>query len=176
MNRYMRIALLPLACVYLASCAAPADSRAMVPNNLATGKRFSKSVSIVVTGGQKTNPMWSSQVANEDFATALQTTIEKNGLFSRVIRSGNADYKLDVRLIQLHQPSFGLNFTVKGDIEWRLRHVSSDRLVWDGRTDRSYTVTVGEAPVGIKRLRLANEGAIRENIKAGLEHIASLSL
>ena len=120
--------------------------------------------------------MWASQVANEDFKAALEMTIERTGLFSRVIRSANGDYQLDVRLVQLRQPMVGFNMTVEAQTEWRLRHVSSGRVVWQENVNRAFTATVGDAFAGIKRLRLANEGAIREDIKAGLERIATLSL
>lgn len=181
MNQLLRtfpsfVLALSLACAGLSGCASSADSRAMVPGNVVIGKKFNKTVSVAVTGGQKTNPLWASQVANEDFAAALQTTIEQHGLFSRVLRSGGGDYRLDVRLIQLRQPMMGFNMTVQAEVEWRLHQTSSDKLVWETHTNRSYTATVGDAFVGIVRLRLANEGAIRENIKSGLEGIANLSL
>ena len=148
----------------------------MVPTDLSVGKKFNKSVSIAVTGGQKTNPLWTSQVANEDFASALQLSIEKHGLFSRVVRSGGADYQLDVRLIRLRQPMVGFNMTVQAEVEWRIKQIASGRPVWSGQTNRPYTATVGDAFVGVTRLKLANEGAIRENIKAGLQQIAALPL
>lgn len=148
----------------------------MVPADFSLGKQFNKSVGIAVTGGQKTNPLWMSMVSNEDFADALQKTIEQHGLFSRVLRSGGADYQLDVRLVQLRQPMFGFNMTVQGEIEWRLRQVSTGKVVWEKHTNKSYTATVGQAFAGVTRVRVANEGAIRENIKAALEQIAALSL
>ena len=120
--------------------------------------------------------MAASAVSNQDFAAALQSTIEQDQVFSRVIRSGNADYRLDVRLIELHRPMFGFNMTVTADVSWRVREVQSDRIVWQKNIKRPYTAAVSEAFVGITRLRLANEGAIRESIKAGLEEISRLSL
>ena len=50
------------------------------------------------------------------------------------------------------------------------------KLVWEDQTNRPFTATVGDAFAGTVRLKLANEGAIRENIKAGLERIATLTL
>ena len=161
---------------FFTGCASPADVGAMVPQNVAVGKRFNKSVGVAVTGGQSTNPMWCSQVANEDFAAALESTIKQTGLFSSVLRSSGGEYQLDVRLIRLRQPMVGFDMTVQAEVEWRLRHVSPDRVVWEGNTNRSFTATVGDAFVGMTRLKMANEGAIREAIKAGLEQIAALSL
>lgn len=177
MNPLFRLPLLALACASLFSCASPSDPASMVPANVSTGKKFNKSVAVAVTGGQKTNPMWTSQVSNEDFASALQQSIEKNGPFSRVIRSTDGgDYQLDVRLIQLRQPMIGIDMTVQAEIEWRLKQGSSGKLIWERKTNKSYTATMGDSMVGITRLRMANEGAIRESIKEGLQQISRLSL
>ncbi len=164
------------ACASLVSCVSPAQPEAMIPESVALQHKFHQSVSTVVSGGQSTNPLWTSQVANEDFQTALQDSIEKHGLFSQVLRSNGGDYVLDVRLVRLGQPIIGLNMTVTADVEWRLNRGSSGSRVWEERIVRKYTATVGQAFAGVKRLRLANEGAIRENIKAALEKISRLSL
>jgi hypothetical protein len=148
----------------------------MVPATIGIHKKFNKTVNLAVSGGRETSQMGASQVANKDLASALQASIEKCGLFSRVISSGNADYRLDVRLVQLHQPFMGFNMTVEAEIEWRVRELQSDKLVWEKIISSHYTATVGDALAGMTRAKLANEGAIRESIKAGLEQISGLSL
>ncbi len=170
----LRLTLLSL-CAALAGCVSGADPTAMVPESVRLARKSSRSVSVAVTGGQKTNPLWTSQVSNEDFATALQTSIEKYGLFSSVIRGGGGHYLLDVRLVRLQQPMLGFNMTVQAEVEWRLKD-GSGRVVWTETTNRPYTATVGDAFVGATRLKLANEGAIRENIKTGLERMSTVSL
>lgn len=160
----------------LAGCASPANPRAMVPASVSLQKKCAGTVSVVSTGGQKTNPLWTSQVSNEDFATALRMSIERHGLFSKVIQSGTGDYRIDVRLIRLRQPMIGFNMTVQAEIEWRLTDARTGRTVWTETTNNSFTATVGDAFAGIARLRLANEGAIRENIKTGLEHMSARGL
>lgn len=40
----------------------------------------------------------------------------------------------------------------------------------------SYTASMGDSLVGVTRLRLAVEGAARNNIKQGLEAIAAMNL
>lgn len=147
-----------------------------MPTDLSLGKKTNHSVSVGVTGGQKTNPLWTSQVANEDFKAALETTIRRSGLFSQVLEGGSGQYQLDVRLVQLRQPMMGFNMTVEAQTDWRLRETSSGRVIWEEHVNKAFTATVGDAFAGVKRLRLANEGAIRENIKAGLGRIAALPL
>ncbi|MGL4401851.1 MAG: hypothetical protein ACRCXD_18470 [Luteolibacter sp.] len=176
MKFILRIPLIALAVITLHSCASPSNPSAMVPTHLSTGKKFNKSVAVAVTGGQATNPLWTSQVSNEDFAEALKQAIEKNGPFSQVIRSGSGTYQLDVRLIQLRQPMVGINMTVQAEIEWRLKQSSTGKVIWQRVTNKSHTATMGDSVAGVTRLKMANEGAIRENIKEGLEQIARHSL
>ena len=176
MKTILQTAKILFACAVLSGCVVPADPNAMVPANSGSGKKFNKSVSLSVSGGQETNPLWTSKVSDNDFATALQNAIQQRGLFSRVFRSGNADYQLDVRLVALKQPIIGLNMTVKAEVEWRLKQMQSGKIIWQKTFDRRFTATVGDAFVGVTRLKLANEGAIRESIQAGLDDLAQLSL
>ena len=66
--------------------------------------------------------------------------------------------------------------TVKAEVEWRLKQMQSGKIIWQKTFDRRFTATVGDAFVGVTRLKLANEGAIRESIQAGLDDLAQLSL
>jgi hypothetical protein len=147
----------------------------MVPANASVRRTFNRSVGVSVTGGRDTNPMWTSQVSSEDFRQALEVSLQRYGVFSRVIRNAGADYQLSVTLVRLKQPFAGLDMTVAAEVTWRLT-TNSGRVVWQQTTNQSYKATVGDAFVGVNRLRLANEGAIRENIKVGIERISELSL
>ncbi len=176
MKIHARFLALSIACASLAGCVSPADRQAMIPGTVNLHRKIPKTVAVAVTGGQKTNPLWTSQVSNEDFAAALQASIEKHGLFSRVLRSGDTEYRLDARLVRLRQPALGFNMTVQAEVEWRLTETRTGRGLWTETTNNSYTATVGQAFVGVTRLKLANEGAIRENIKTALERISALSI
>lgn len=172
---FARLSLCLVCCAVMASCAAPTSPTAMVPAGGST-RKFNKTVVLAVTGGEETKRPSAFTVSNQDFAAAIQSTIEQNDVFSRVFRSGNADYRLEVRLIELDRPMAGFNMTVTADVSWRVREAQSDRLVWQKNIRRSHTAHTGEAFVGVKRLKLAIEGAMRESIKAGLEEISKLPL
>jgi hypothetical protein len=147
----------------------------MVPSNASVRRTFNRSVRVSVAGGRETNPMWTSQVSSEDFRRALETSLQRHRVFSRVIRNAGADYQLSVTLVRLKQPFAGFDMTVAAEVMWRLTS-NSGRVVWQQTTNQSYKATVGDALVGVNRLRLANEGTIRENIKLGIERISELSL
>lgn len=70
----------------------------------------------------------------------------------------------------------GLNMTVEAQTEWQLRTTLDEPAIWREHINTDYTATVGDAFVGLKRLRLANEGAIRENISVGLKKLSKLKL
>ena len=55
-----------------------------------------------VSGGQKTNPLWTSEIGNEAFADALEATLEGLGLLSDTGR-----YQLRVELQEVDQPKAG---------------------------------------------------------------------
>jgi hypothetical protein len=60
--------------------------------------------------------------------------------------------------------------------QWRLVRVSDNQEVFSDAVRKEFTATVGDAFVGVTRLRLASEGAARENIKEGIRLISELKL
>jgi hypothetical protein len=66
--------------------------------------------------------------------------------------------------------------TVNLTANWKLTHIATRKIVYQDDISKSYTATVGDAFVAIKRLRLAEEGAARENITEGLNRISRLNL
>jgi hypothetical protein len=162
------------ATVILASCAAPADPSHMVPTNAAVRRSHRSTVDLEVGGGRDTNPLSTSQVENEGFRKALQDSLLRYGVFSRVVQNESATYRLDVALVDLRQPAFGFNVTVVAKIQWALMDEKTSRIVWRETFETPYTATVGQAVYGVHRLELANEGAIRASIKRGIEALGRL--
>jgi hypothetical protein len=111
----------------------------------------------------------------EAIKQALETSLLRYGVFSRVIQNNGADYQLEVALKELKQPFAGFNLTVKSQVHWRLVSTKTGNVIWQQTIDRNFTAGVGDAFVAVHRLELANEGAIRENIKAGLQEMGQLT-
>lgn len=57
-----------------------------------------------------------------------------------------------------------------------LKKRDSNEVIFQGNVSTTHTATMGEAFAGAKRLRLANEGAARANIKEGLRRLSQLKL
>ena len=158
-----------------AGCATASRPDDMVAAPAAVVHRNSDSVSVAVTGGKETNPMWTSQISSDAFAQALQDSIQKSGLFGSVTADGG-NYKLNAFLGKVDQPLFGFSMTVKMEVSYTLIDTRSGKTVWQKDVASQYTATPSEAFAGVKRLRLANEGAARANIQQAIADMSALSL
>jgi len=169
-----------LACVIAAAtlaggCATPASSVAMTATPAASVHQIGSDVSVAVSGGKETASMGASQISDEAFAQALRDSIEKSGLFAKVSSSG-ARYKLTGFIGKVDQPLMGFSLTVKMEVNYTLVDTQSGTTVWTKDIASEYTAKTGEAFAAVKRMRLANEGAARENIQQAVAAMAALTL
>lgn len=171
-----RILAAALLAAVLAGCATPSTFEGMVPTAYDTAKRHAQSASIAVSGGRETDAMDKPQITDAAFAQALTEAITKSQTFSRVVPGSGGDYLLTVAIISLDQPSFGFTFTVKMEAGWTLRRASGGAVVWQQAIISEYTATTSDSFAAVTRLRLATEGAARNNIAQGLARISRLSL
>jgi ABC-type uncharacterized transport system auxiliary subunit len=174
-NNLLMVSMLAVAAV-LSGCATPATHEGMVTTDYVAPTKHPKSVSVKVGGGQDTSSMGKSQISDEAFTNALVESITKSQVFSKVIQGKGGDYELSVGIINMEQPSFGMSFTVKMEAGWTLKNAANGEVVWQKAIKSEHTATPSDAFVGTTRLRLANEGAARNNIKQGLTEISRLKL
>jgi hypothetical protein len=164
-----------LALLLLAGCATGAKPKAMVPREFHITGHHAQSIAVTVTGGKKTNPMWKSEISSEDFDQAVRDSITQSGVFALAQTKVPADYALQVNLIKTLSPNAGFSLTVTLLAQWQLSDKAGKTLL-DEYLSTPYTAEVGEAFVAVKRLRLAAEGAARENIKEGLRRLSEMQL
>lgn len=117
-----------------------------------------------VQGGKKTNPLWSSQVDAKSFQIALADSLTKASLYSQ--DADKARYHLKANLLRLDQPLIGLNFKVTSHINYQLLDTKNNKIVFEKTLITPYEAKFTQALYGVERLKKANEGAIKENIKA----------
>ncbi|HKD48764.1 MAG TPA: hypothetical protein VKB67_13845 [Rhizomicrobium sp.] len=149
----------------LTGCATAAKPEAMAVSALPAEKPFPQFLSHAmcirnVTGGEKTNPLWVSKVDNDGFRSALGTSLDNAGLSAP---ASSCSYPVDVNLLGLSQPAFGLSFTVTSHVNYKVYDSNAQPVVLE-TIDAPYTATVSDALIAIERMRLANEGAIRASI------------
>ncbi|MDO9597940.1 MAG: hypothetical protein Q7J47_09480 [Azoarcus sp.] len=175
LNRLL-IPVVLAAVVGLAGCASSANRAAMVPGDLKPAKQHAHSVAVKTSGGSPTGAMDSSNISDEDLKAAIEDSIVQNKVFNSVVQGKAADYDLMVSIVHLNKPMFGLSFTVELEATWVLVKQSDRSVVFKRSVKSSHTATFSDAAVAITRLRLALEGAARNNIEQGLTAISALSL
>lgn len=160
----------------LAGCASPAGTKEMVSDSAQVIRTHPHSVSIRTAGGRETDSMGTPQISDKALADALAESIATSQVFSKVVQGGAGDYVLSVFVVNLEQPMMGFSMTVNMEAGWSLTERQSNKVVWKDSIRSSYTAGVGEAFAAAARLRMATEGAARENIRAGIQELSKLSL
>lgn len=160
----------------LGGCATPVSHEALVPAMLEVSTHHPQSVAVVASGGKETSAAGKPQVSDTELQQAVATAIAQSKTFSRVVDGKNGDYILIVNVFSVTQPSFGLSFTVGVEMGWTLTRADNGAKVWQEAIKSEHTVSTGEAFVAVTRLKLATEGAIRNNVKQGLVKLSALSL
>ena len=151
----------------LGGCATAAKPEAMIVNTQASDKPFPSPLMHAmcvrtVSGGEKTNPLWVSKVDNDGFRSALSSSLASAGLNTG---ADGCPYPIDVNLLGLSQPSIGFDMTVTAHVNYKVYDSKAQPVLLE-TIDSPFTATMKDAFVGVERLRLANEGAIRTSIQS----------
>jgi hypothetical protein len=158
----------------LGGCASAATTEGMTvaraPQVTALPELLQHSVHVrSVLGGEPTNPLWTSEVGNPEFRQALESSLRNNGLLAD---GTTGDYALDATLIDVTQPMIGFDLTVTSTVRYIVTPGDGTKM-FDDTVIASYTAGVSESFLGTERLRRANEGSIRENIKTFIERLVT---
>lgn len=102
--------------------------------------------------------------------------IRAEGIFPSVEITTNTPYFLHVRIIKVDTPSFSVRMTVGINVIWTLFRTSDKAELLKEKIYSDYTGGVFEGGIhGANRVRVAMEGAMRENIKVGIVKLESLN-
>jgi len=170
-----------LAATLLVGCAAPARVDQMQVSTspaarIAAGTSELRENVVVrdVTGGKETNPMWISNVSSGDFERALEASLKDAGLWAPNRQASK--YQLIVHLEKLDQPFGGFDMTVTANVRYSLVERASNKTVFERTLVTPYTAKLGDAFLGVERMKLANEGAVRSNIQQLIDQLIGLKL
>jgi hypothetical protein len=103
-------------------------------------------------------------VANEPFKAALESTLAFNGYLAQ---SGTPKFYLDAEIQNLDQPIMRLDFDVVADVTYKVSGGAGAPAVYPIKAKG--TATFSDSVIGVDRIRIANESAMRENLKQFLE-------
>ena len=156
--------------VVLTGCAATANYKSMIVKPTADIQKNPKlkgAIEVVnVSGGKKTNPLWTSQVDNDGFKKALESSLSAYGYLA----DDKAKYKLDADLLSLGQPIMGFSLDVKSKVIYKIYDAE---MVKKYRIKAAGVAGVSDAFLANERLKIANERSIQENIKEFLKQLSS---
>jgi hypothetical protein len=121
------------------------------------------------------------QIPDGAFRRALADAVTLSKVFSRVVdKPGGGSYVLSVTVTRLEQPesrlNLNLNPTVRMEAVWALARADTGATVWRASIRSQHTAVPADTFDGKARLRLATEGAARDNIAAGLARLSKLDL
>jgi len=161
--KYIKIIFIIGLILSLSGCAQKALMKNMTVKHIdkqTLDLNYKNAISIQSTnGGTETSSMGTSQIDNDEFKKAVIASLINAGLYSR-----GGKYKLKIEIVDIEQPSFGLDMTVTMTVKYTLLNYENKSIVFQRTIKSPYTATVGDAFAGIKRLQLANEGSAKENI------------
>ena len=126
-----------------------------------------------VTGGQDTNPLWTSKVSSVDFKNAMEESLKAVGLYAP---TQLGKYRLTAHLESLDQPLFGASLTVTARVNYVLYEQATGKNIYSRKIELPYTAKAFDALLATERLRLANEGAIRVKIKQLIDDLFALNI
>ncbi|WP_241001153.1 hypothetical protein [Pseudomonas syringae] len=175
---YLRLLLVSAFIALCTGCASPAQISGMsVPADQARTNAYDPTLQnnvnlTEVNGGDKTNPMWTSEIDAPDFGAALKQSLANANLLG----TSSAPYALRANLLRVEQPIFGLDFQVTSEVEYTLIESSTDKVIMREIIRTPFTAGVGDSFIGVKRLRLANEGSARANIMDLLKRLSLLKI
>jgi len=121
-----------------------------------------------VIGGSVTPPVWISRASSVGFKTALENSLKAVDMFAP---SEIGKYKLTVHLEELKQSILGSSMTGSAKINYSLSVEQTGKEIYNKTINLPYTVKLGDVILGSERLRLANEGVIRVNIKRFIDDL-----
>jgi hypothetical protein len=123
-----------------------------------------------VTVGQDTATPWTSQLGPAQVQEALVQALAAARLGSA--QAGR--FRLDAVLLTLQRPYAGFAMTVTATIAYRLTEVPSGAVVYSSTITMPGTATLDDAVLNDVRLRIADDRAVRANIRRLIEELYTL--
>lgn len=118
-----------------------------------------------------------SDIDNSRTADVVMPMIGVSGTFPGIENNSSVQYLLKIRILKVDTPSFSIRMTVGMKAIWTLYDAAGKTELLHEKINSTYTGGVFEGGViGANRVRVAMEGAARENIHIGMGMLESMSL
>jgi hypothetical protein len=118
-----------------------------------------------------------SAIAQPEKSTAVMPMIRTSGIFPEKLIKEDTAYLLNIRIIEVDAPSFSIRMDVGMNVLWTLYRTAGKTELLNEKIHSTYTGAAFEGGLsGANRVRVATEGATRENIRMGVALLESLDL
>ena len=154
--------ILSLLVVFLGSCAV-VNPDSMTPSVINITSNIEGTAQVNVTGSNE------RIIPNQAFRQAVENALLQSELFT----GSSKQYRLNLLVLSIENPSFGANLTAELRVRWRLFDVDEGQEIFNEVIGTEYTATMGDNLVGQIRMTIANENVVKENIKNALESISN---
>jgi hypothetical protein len=161
----------------LGACATPGSYTSMVPElasaELGPGPVPSYRGAITVASvsiGTDTSTPWTSQIGSAEFQDALVRTL----MLANLASPQGGRFRLDATLLGLSRPFAGFAMTVTASVAYRLTDTATGAVVYQDTRTSLGTASLNDAIMNANRLRIADEQALRANIRKLIEDLYAL--
>jgi hypothetical protein len=172
-----RLLMAMLLLALLGACATPAGYTSMVPElasaELGPGPAPSYRGAITVASvgiGTDTSTPWTSQIGSAEFQEALVRTL----MLANLASAQNGRFRLDATLLGLERPYAGFAMTVTASVAYRLTDTATGAVVYQDTRTSVGTASLNDAILNVNRLRIADERALRANLRKLIEDLYAL--
>ena len=150
--------------ISLGAGCATTDIGMMTPETRTSNEPFPGSANVIVVGANEVI------AKNADIKTAIETALTNAQLFV----GDERNYRINVSVLSIKNPMMGLDLKSELRIKWQLIDLTQDKLVWEDFLSNDFTATLGDSFVAVTRMRMSNEGVIRENIQMAIDEMITL--
>jgi hypothetical protein len=161
----------------LGACATPASYTSMIAElasaDLGPGPAPSYRGAITVAPvsiGNDTSAPWRSQIGSAEFQEALVRTL----MLANLANTQNGRFRLEATLLRLERPYAGFAMTVTASVAYRLTDTASGAVVYQDTRTSIGTASLNDAVLNVNRLRIADERALRANLRKLIEDLYAL--
>jgi hypothetical protein len=112
-----------------------------------------------VTGGAAMNIMTVPGVTDEPFKAALEGSLAAHGYLANAT---TPKFLVDAEIQNLQQPLFGLDMNVQATVVYKISGSDGTNVTYP--ISAQGTASFSDSPLGVDRMRIANERAMQENI------------
>lgn len=168
---FAKIILLIALSVGFSACASKAEMKYMVVKNTQQTQydaKYKSAIDVtIVRGGEETNPFLISKIDNDEFKKALIASLMHTDLYKK-----GGEYSLKAEILDVEiLPLFSMDKTVKMSVRYTLFDTKNRKRVFKKTITEQHTATMSDAFGPMTKIKIANEGAAKENIAALLKEL-----